>query len=101
MEEFGCVVHYHDKASSVDPTLTRIEQGLGGVDEATLLREQLATLQKMVDWERECNRRAGEEIAEAKYWARKILRSNADILAAFNRDHNLPEWITWVEKGTE
>lgn len=92
MEEFGCVVHCNDKASAVEPTLTRIEQGLGGVDEAASLREQLATLQQRVDWERECNRQAGEEIAEARYWARRLYWDTA-----VDTQFNVPEWVTWVD----
>jgi hypothetical protein len=146
MEEFGCVVHcgYEFNSSAVEPTLMRIEQGLGGVDEAASLRAKIDDLQGQLDrelaagqatkslhealdksdepittaildllrdwrtvdryarelaWERECNRRATEEIAEARYWARRLYQEEvaADMLLYMP----VPSWVMWVDKGAE
>jgi len=97
MEEFGCVVHCgcEFNSSAIEPTLMRVEQGLGGVDEAASLRAKIDDLQGRLDrdtselaWERECNRRAAEEIAEARYWARRLYHTE---------DPKVPEWVTWLD----
>ena len=117
----------HSQCTSED-TLVKIEQGLGGVDEAnvlraeletmdqkfklqgattelkvglsvdmvTSLRGQLATLQRSLDWERECSRQAEEEITEARYWARRLYQATYPCQSESLRQ-STPEWVTWVD----
>jgi hypothetical protein len=122
IEEFGLVIH-----CQCEETLNKVEQGLGGVDEATELRAEMQhlneqlKLQKVVtdmklescqyrlgvlrgqlgdlDWEQQCSAQAEEELAEARYWARKLYQdTNTVFQMSIDHPFKIPEWITWVDK---